>query len=115
MEILKPALQQTVDKWSCFKKHLKEISLYVIRFHSSLQQLRAPVFSLQQAERLLQHLQVTHGRKASVKYHPAFNHPNISNRDQLFKTNVANIFDLTLNIDRLNDAVCVFKCSVTLK
>lgn len=57
MEILKPALQQTVDKWSCFKKHLKEISLYVIRFHSSLQQLRAPVFSLQQAERLLQHLQ----------------------------------------------------------
>ncbi|KAJ0061043.1 hypothetical protein NL108_004759 [Boleophthalmus pectinirostris] len=62
METLHPSIQQTVDKWSYFRKRLNEISLYTVRLHCSLQQLHAPVFSLQGTEKkllLLQEFQLT--------------------------------------------------------
>ncbi|XP_055088094.1 nesprin-2 isoform X2 [Periophthalmus magnuspinnatus] len=57
MDTLHPSVQQTAEKWSLFKKHLKEISLYSVRLHCSLHQIHAPVFSLQEAERSLLFLQ----------------------------------------------------------
>ncbi|XP_070706002.1 nesprin-2a [Pempheris klunzingeri] len=58
MEALRPALQQTVEEWSCFARELKEVSLDTTRVRCALQ--HQPVFSLKQAQGymdLLQQLQ----------------------------------------------------------
>ncbi|XP_045916269.1 nesprin-2 isoform X3 [Micropterus dolomieu] len=58
MESLRPALQQTVEEWSCFDSDLREVSLHTTRLRCALQY--QPLFSLKQAEGykdLLQQLQ----------------------------------------------------------
>ncbi|XP_028252465.1 nesprin-2a isoform X3 [Parambassis ranga] len=61
MDALRPALQQTVEDWSCFHKNLRDATLHTTRLRCALQQQQAPLFSLKQAEAysdLLQQLQV---------------------------------------------------------
>ncbi|XP_078030046.1 nesprin-2a isoform X4 [Epinephelus lanceolatus] len=58
MDALRPALQQTLEQWSCFERDLKEVSLHTTRVCCALQ--HQPLFSLKQAEGhldLLQQLQ----------------------------------------------------------
>ncbi|XP_029984215.1 nesprin-2a [Sphaeramia orbicularis] len=57
MEGLKPVIQQTVEEWSCIQREMSEISSHITKQHCALVQLRAPVFSLKQAEGHLHHLQ----------------------------------------------------------
>ncbi|CAJ1078355.1 LOW QUALITY PROTEIN: nesprin-2 [Xyrichtys novacula] len=68
VEVLKPALQQTVEDWGCLDRNLKEVSLHATRAHCTLHQ-RAPLFSLRQAERdrdLLQQLQEKTGKAGEI-------------------------------------------------
>ncbi|XP_043962311.1 nesprin-2 isoform X2 [Gambusia affinis] len=61
MEDLRAHLEQSVEKWSCFRRALGEVTLLTTRVRCALQQQRTPLFSLQQAEGnsdRLQHLQV---------------------------------------------------------
>lgn len=56
MESLRPALQQTVEEWSCFDSDLREVSLHTTRLRCALQY--QPLFSLKQAEGYKDLLQV---------------------------------------------------------
>ncbi len=56
MEALRPALQQTVEEWSCFERDLREVSLHTTRVRCDLQ--HQPLFSLKQAEGYMDLLQV---------------------------------------------------------
>ncbi|KAM4713181.1 nesprin-2a [Anableps anableps] len=61
MEDLRPALEQTLEKWTCFRRALGDVTLYTTRVRCALQHQQAPFFSVQQAEGssdLLQDLQV---------------------------------------------------------
>ncbi|XP_027896962.1 nesprin-2a isoform X6 [Xiphophorus couchianus] len=61
MEDLRAHLEESVEKWSCFRRALGEVTLLTTRVRCALQQQRTPLFSLQQAEGnsdRLQHLQV---------------------------------------------------------
>ncbi|KAL7388816.1 hypothetical protein ABVT39_021245 [Epinephelus coioides] len=63
MDALRPALQQTLEQWSCFERDLKEVSLHTTRVRCALQ--HQPLFSLKQAEGhldLLQQLQEKAGK-----------------------------------------------------
>ncbi|XP_059211817.1 nesprin-1 [Centropristis striata] len=55
MEALRPALQQTVEDWSCFESDLREVSLHTSRVRCALQ--HQPLFSLKQAEAHVDFLQ----------------------------------------------------------
>ncbi|XP_035989542.1 nesprin-2 [Fundulus heteroclitus] len=60
MEDVRPALGQTVEKWTCFQRALGEVALYTTRVCCALQHQHGPLFTLQQAEGysdLLQDLQ----------------------------------------------------------
>ncbi|XP_015245715.1 PREDICTED: LOW QUALITY PROTEIN: nesprin-2-like [Cyprinodon variegatus] len=50
MEDIKPVLEETVEKWTCFHRALGDVALYTTRACCALQQQQAPLFSLQQAE-----------------------------------------------------------------
>ena len=58
MEALKPALQLTLDQWSSFHRDLEEATLHGGELRCALQQQRAPLFSLKQAEEHMDVLQV---------------------------------------------------------
>ncbi|KAK7906753.1 hypothetical protein WMY93_015365 [Mugilogobius chulae] len=62
IESLDPSVQQSAQKWTYFKNRLNKTSLSTARLRCSLQQLRSPVFSFQQAQKqllLLQEIQST--------------------------------------------------------
>ncbi|MEQ2262114.1 hypothetical protein XENORESO_014913, partial [Xenotaenia resolanae] len=50
MEDLRPALQQNVEKWTCFQRALRDFTLYTTRVRCALQHQQEPLFSPQQAE-----------------------------------------------------------------
>uniref|UniRef100_A0AAQ6IQR6 KASH domain-containing protein n=1 Tax=Anabas testudineus TaxID=64144 RepID=A0AAQ6IQR6_ANATE len=50
METLRPTLQQTVAKWSCYDRAMQEVRLHCTRVRCALQHHQTPVFSLKQAE-----------------------------------------------------------------
>ncbi|XP_035851599.1 nesprin-2 [Sander lucioperca] len=67
MEALRPALQQTVEEWSCFERDLREVSLHTTRVRCAL--LHQPLFSLKQAEGhmdFLQQLQEKAGKEEEL-------------------------------------------------
>lgn len=70
MEVLRAALQQTVEKWGCLKRSLREASLHTTRVHCSLQ--HQPLFSLKQAEGYMDLLQVSESTESHIPYNPAF-------------------------------------------
>ncbi|XP_010768612.1 nesprin-2-like, partial [Notothenia coriiceps] len=55
MEALRPAVQQSVEQWSCFESDLREVSLQTTRGRCALQ--HQPLFSLKQAEGHVDYLQ----------------------------------------------------------
>ncbi|XP_071395747.1 LOW QUALITY PROTEIN: nesprin-2-like [Centroberyx affinis] len=60
MDAAGPALQQTVEEWSCFERELEEVSLHTTRVRCTLQHQKTPLFLLKQARDymdLLQQLQ----------------------------------------------------------
>ncbi|KAF1376843.1 hypothetical protein PFLUV_G00215650 [Perca fluviatilis] len=67
MEALRPALQRTVEEWSCFERDLREVSLHTTRVRCAL--LHQPLFSLKQAEGhmdFLQQLQEKAGKEEEL-------------------------------------------------
>ncbi|XP_063350729.1 nesprin-2 [Pelmatolapia mariae] len=50
MKALRPALQQVVEKWSCFHRDLRDVTLHTTRVHCAFQHQQAPLILLKQAE-----------------------------------------------------------------
>uniref|UniRef100_A0AAX7UPX0 Nesprin-1 spectrin repeats region domain-containing protein n=1 Tax=Astatotilapia calliptera TaxID=8154 RepID=A0AAX7UPX0_ASTCA len=50
MKALRPALQQVVEKWSCFHRDLRDVTLHTTRVRCAFQHQQAPLFLLKQAE-----------------------------------------------------------------
>uniref|UniRef100_A0AAZ1XTJ4 KASH domain-containing protein n=1 Tax=Oreochromis aureus TaxID=47969 RepID=A0AAZ1XTJ4_OREAU len=57
MKALRPALQQVVEKWSCFHRDLRDVTLHTTRVRCAFQHQQAPLFSLKQAEGYVDFLQ----------------------------------------------------------
>ncbi|XP_014270043.3 nesprin-2a isoform X9 [Maylandia zebra] len=50
IKALRPALQQVVEKWSCFHRDLRDVTLHTTRVRCAFQHQQAPLFLLKQAE-----------------------------------------------------------------
>ncbi|CAB1413948.1 unnamed protein product [Pleuronectes platessa] len=64
MEVLRPALQLTLDQWSGFHTDLKEATLHAGEVRVALQHQRVPLFSIKQADEHVDVLQELQGKVA---------------------------------------------------
>lgn len=71
MEDLRPALQQVIEEWDRFDRALRNASVHTTRVRYSLQ--HPPLFSLRQAERHTDILEVRRG-KIHVRKYSCFEH-----------------------------------------